>query len=46
MCEPDGFEPQPGWHVRKQIHQVGFWGSFSLQLSFSAKRKLENNNSS
>ena len=44
MCEPDGFGPHVALALRdNKVHPVGFLGSFSLQLSFSAKRKLKKN---
>jgi hypothetical protein len=45
MCEPAGFGPRQGRHVRQQIQQVGFLGGFSLLLSFAAKKKVKKNNS-
>ena len=43
-CEPGGFGPMRRWIVRKKSHPVGFLGSFSLLLSFSAKRKERSTN--
>jgi hypothetical protein len=37
MCEPAGFGPEQGGYVRQQIQQVGFFGGFSLLLSFPLK---------
>jgi hypothetical protein len=40
MCEPAGFGTEQGGYVRQQSQQVGFFGGFSLLLSFFRKKKV------